>query len=70
MTKLGSASRYGSRYGTPLKQTVSKIEEVQKGLYKDDYLSESYCKRCSELQRLESRLGRLLEVLHGTEARI
>lgn len=30
MTKLGSASRYGVRYGTPLKQRVAKIEETQK----------------------------------------
>jgi large subunit ribosomal protein L37Ae len=30
MTKLGSASRYGSRYGTPLKQIVNKIEKIQK----------------------------------------
>jgi large subunit ribosomal protein L37Ae len=30
MTKLGSASRFGSRYGTPLKQEVRDIEKVQK----------------------------------------
>jgi len=30
MTKLGSASRFGSRYGTPLKQEVNEIEKIQK----------------------------------------
>jgi len=30
MTKLGSASRFGSRYGTPLKQEVRDIEKIQK----------------------------------------
>jgi len=30
MTKLGSASRFGSRYGTPLKQEVRDIERTQK----------------------------------------
>ncbi|MBS3060846.1 MAG: 50S ribosomal protein L37ae [DPANN group archaeon] len=29
-TKLGSASRYGPRYGSPLKHQVRKIEEVQR----------------------------------------
>jgi large subunit ribosomal protein L37Ae len=29
-TKAGSASRFGSRYGAPLKQIVSDIEKVQK----------------------------------------
>lgn len=29
-TKLRSASRYGARYGTPLKKIVADIEEVQK----------------------------------------
>ncbi len=29
-TKLGSASRYGARYSTPLKQIVRDIEEIQK----------------------------------------
>jgi len=30
MTKLGSASRFGARYGTPLKQEVNEIEKIQK----------------------------------------
>lgn len=29
-TKLGSASRFGPRYGTPLKQVVREIEKTQK----------------------------------------
>jgi large subunit ribosomal protein L37Ae len=29
-TKLGSASRFGSRYGSPLKKKVRDIEKVQK----------------------------------------
>ena len=29
-TKLGSASRYGARYSTPLKQVVRDIEKKQK----------------------------------------
>ncbi|MEM0372410.1 MAG: 50S ribosomal protein L37ae [archaeon] len=29
-TKLGSASRFGARYSTPLKQVVNDIERVQK----------------------------------------
>ena len=30
MTKLGSASRFGSRYGTPLKQEIRDVERIQK----------------------------------------
>ncbi|MBI1973752.1 50S ribosomal protein L37ae, partial [Candidatus Micrarchaeota archaeon] len=29
-TKLGSASRFGARYGSPLKQVVADIEKTQK----------------------------------------
>jgi len=29
-TKLGAASRYGPRYGSPLKKKVKQIEEIQR----------------------------------------
>jgi large subunit ribosomal protein L37Ae len=38
MTKLKSASRYGARYSTPLKQVVMKIEQIQK--------SKQICPQC------------------------
>jgi len=45
--KLGSAKRFGSRYGRSLKQKLAKIETIQRGKHQCPYCRSFKAKRLS-----------------------